>query len=482
MGLLRQSLDLLYLNYNRRERDDVLIFHEGDFTVEDQANLIASRTEIRFVLLPDRYWHVPVAVSMDNQSTWAQTRFKLGYRHMMRWYSTCIWSCMHEMGYEFVMRLDEESFIYSPIRYNLFEWMATEQRDYGFRMVSYESGFSDERFHSFLREYLQAAGISPSWLLHSCGGGRRREVSLDEFSMRECGEIYGFYNNFFISRVSFWLQPQVQAFLKHVDDSGEIYRSRWNDLILQSAVVQMFMPVERVHLFLDFTYEHATRGSLGNRSNCVVFGGMAQGENDASGFRRARNFLSEFCSAPCWRTYIKDRQLVATATAGLVVIEQFRCDAWPPPYYCKQPWRRSGDHCQLSSEATPRCREIVQYMKRHPFRRDSRSGAQFYCDASIQQYLAKCRGECPRIPDYQGKEEFDCRYRLHLSTAARGIEGHEVDELAAKFGLPWLQSARDLAGVRSGFSRKETRQHQCESIANVLYHSGSNVSGNASAQ
>ena len=103
----------------------------------------------------------------------------------------------------------------------------------------------------------------------------------------------GFYNNFFVTRVAFWLEPHVQAFLKHVEASGEIYRRRWNDLILQSAVVQIFLPPERVHLFLDFTYEHATRGSAGNRTECVVFGGIAQGERDTAGFDRTRKFLRE---------------------------------------------------------------------------------------------------------------------------------------------------------------------------------------------
>eukprot|EP00965_Chrysotila_dentata_P151204 4998114-Pleurochrysis_carterae.AAC.4 len=294
----------------------------------------------------------------------------------MRWYSVCLWGCMKEMGYEFIMRMDEESFIYSAIPYNIFAWMSSKQLDYGFRMVSYESGFSDEHFHTFLRSYLLSNDIKPTWLLHSCGPAKRHANPVEEFTMQQCGELYGFYNNFFVSRVSFWLEPQVQAFLRHVDDSGQIYRLRWNDLILQSAVVQMFMPINKVHLFLDFTYEHATRGDYNNRTDCVVFGGLAQGENDDAGIDRPRDFLKEFCNVPCWRTYIKGRKLIASATAGLVVVEQFRCDSWPPPYYCKAVSKRAKDQCQMSADATPRCKEIVQFMKRHPFRRDPRSGAQ----------------------------------------------------------------------------------------------------------
>ena len=108
--------------------------------------------------LPDRYWYLPLPVALDNRTIWVQRQFSLGYRHMLRWYTVCIWPCLSEMGYEFVMRLDEESFIYSPIAYNIFERMATRGLDYGFRMVSYESGFTDERFHHFLRDYLLDQG------------------------------------------------------------------------------------------------------------------------------------------------------------------------------------------------------------------------------------------------------------------------------------------------------------------------------------
>ena len=35
-----------------------------------------------------------------------------------------------------------------------------------------------------------------------------------------CGEIYGFYNNWFATRVGWWLTPPVQRFLQYVDESG----------------------------------------------------------------------------------------------------------------------------------------------------------------------------------------------------------------------------------------------------------------------
>ena len=228
----------LFANYNGRQQDDVLIFHEGDFTAADQRAVIDERNAIRFVRLATRYWSMPASVASDNQTLWEQPRFSLGYRHMLRWYSITIWPCLEAMGYEFVMRMDEESFLLSPIGYNLFTYMRQRGLEYGYRMASFESGglpasgraAVDERFHSFVREYLFANGLQPTMLLRGCeGSAGAAAADVGSFSVRRCGDLYGFYNNWFISRLSFWQTQPVRHFLHHVDRSGHQYRRRWND-------------------------------------------------------------------------------------------------------------------------------------------------------------------------------------------------------------------------------------------------------------
>jgi alpha 1,2-mannosyltransferase len=50
----------------------------------------------------------------------------------------------------------------------------------------------------------------------------------------------------------------VQRFLTAIDRSGCIYTHRWNDLVIQAAAVQIFMPREKVYKFIDWTYEHSS--------------------------------------------------------------------------------------------------------------------------------------------------------------------------------------------------------------------------------
>ena len=52
---------------------------------------------------------------------------------MMQFYAVRIWPFLNELGYTHVMRLDDDSYIYSKIVYNLFEFMRVNEKRYGFR-------------------------------------------------------------------------------------------------------------------------------------------------------------------------------------------------------------------------------------------------------------------------------------------------------------------------------------------------------------
>jgi alpha 1,2-mannosyltransferase len=87
------------------QHDDVLIFHEGDLTSEDEHDLASGRPEVRCVRVPERFWYLPHVVAHDDRSKWRLPHFGVGYRHMMRWYTLAIWPCLEEMGYEYAMRM-----------------------------------------------------------------------------------------------------------------------------------------------------------------------------------------------------------------------------------------------------------------------------------------------------------------------------------------------------------------------------------------
>jgi hypothetical protein len=178
--------------------------------------------------------------------------------------------------YKYVMRMDEESFIYSKIEYNMFQEMETQGYEYGYRSCSYEMKHVDKMWQGYQRKH---PAVKP----------KRQFVGQN---------LCGFYNNWFIADLSFFLSKPVQGFLKYADHSGDMYRKRSNDLILQTAAVYAFAEESKVHRFLDFTYQHFTSY---HDSGCPMWGSLATGYNDKQGTAVADKLVEDLKAKGCPR-------------------------------------------------------------------------------------------------------------------------------------------------------------------------------------
>jgi hypothetical protein len=191
-------------------------------------------------------WSLPDFLAREDPTTWVDPKFSVGYRHMITFFATHVWEFAAAAGYEWVMRLDEDSYIWSPIQYNLVEYMQSSSKQYGFRMETHEAHAYAVGFPQLLRAYLAMHSREPTPLLKHCTPQTLDGLSKD-------WDHLAFYNNFFISNVSFWRQPHVADFLDFIVRSGGIYTHRWGDAPIQTAALQIFMPEEQVHKFDDWT-------------------------------------------------------------------------------------------------------------------------------------------------------------------------------------------------------------------------------------
>ncbi|CAB9521584.1 Glycolipid 2-alpha-mannosyltransferase [Seminavis robusta] len=281
-SILMQSLKLMFKNYlslgRHRENTDLFIFHTGDFNGTDLLDIESQFGPeyygiVRLVdLSGSKYWQRPVWHLNDNpnKNWYAYPLFSEGYRHMMRWYAIGLWDFFErynqETGcsYRYLFRLDEDSYLHSPIRYDMFDFMKRNSYVYGYRMCAYEMKVT-QRIQKRFRQ--KRASFRPV-----------REVDL---------EMCGFYNNLFVADIEHFRSPPVQDFLRIVDREGLIYRRRLGDLMIHSLSVYFFAPAERIHRFLDFTYQHATENQT---SGCVVWGGIEAGYDD----QNAETTLNEY--------------------------------------------------------------------------------------------------------------------------------------------------------------------------------------------
>lgn len=366
LGMLKQSVSALFRFYNRRFGDDVLFFHTGLNVTLQQAVLgLCEGAHAQFHLLAAHHFELPPRTPPP--SKWKQAgQFSAGYRHMIRFYTMGIWEVIRDAGYAYVMRMDEDSYLWSPIGYNLFDFMARQGIEYAYRLAAWEHGwhgYTGDIFFKWLRDWVAKQNLSTGWLLDSCSTARRH---IGDFKLAWCGEPYGVYNNFFISSVAFWLRPDVQRYLEAVNQSHAIYTLRFNDILWQSSALKLFMEPKRVFMFQDFAYEHITfrdvssvQGASRRPAQCAHNGAFtlgSDGEQYIPARRRADELMRyQTCTLAegsgvtlgatrggwshtrrCLTRSRRDRTVFETVAFGGAAFstEQPFCDRKPAPYFC----------------------------------------------------------------------------------------------------------------------------------------------------
>lgn len=268
-GSLVRSLDHLYENYLNEFHHDahVFLFHVGDFKTEDLQQLewrysMETRGTIQLVNLANTpYWQIPDNLQDDDQSKWAEDVARL---HENRFWSIKVWDYFGEINriqgcnYRHIMRMHPESYIYSPIKYNLFDFMQMNNYQYGYRLCSYEMASSEFLWDEFSRDTKGTAANHPKWSSEDCA----------------------FYNPFFVADLQFFLSSKVQRLLQFVDKGGYIYRNDMTASVVHTMAIYAYSSTETIHRFLDFTFEHFRRQQ---QDGCPQSGGMQVGYNDLLG-------------------------------------------------------------------------------------------------------------------------------------------------------------------------------------------------------
>jgi alpha 1,2-mannosyltransferase len=176
------------------------------------------------------------------------------------------------------MRLDEDSFVWSAMQYNVEQYMLSKGLVYAYRMMNAEDPKMVRGLIEAVRAWLlMTPAVSPRGLLAHCGNLTSAAWDRDIF-----------YNNFFVTRVGFWMQPHVQSFLRFLDRTGGMYELRHGDAPIHTIAVELFAHPAEVYKMQDFTYEHARFYDDG----CLHGGGFVAGSEDPEGQQRLQAFVT----------------------------------------------------------------------------------------------------------------------------------------------------------------------------------------------
>jgi hypothetical protein len=310
-GTLLRSLQLLHEHYlsvdNHMDNTNLFLFHTGDFNATDvewiEDNIFHTRGFVRLVdLSGSRFWARPESNRNDIPEIhwYVYPRFSEGYRRMIHWYAIDIWDFFawynerHEnCQYQYLFRLDEDSYLHSAISYDVFDFMKNNGYVYGFRMCSYELMYTQRMSRLWNKS---RAATSSNFV-------PRRALDL---------EMCGFYNNFFMADMAFFRSAPVQRFLRFIDREGHIYRRRFGDLMIHSMAIYWFADPSQIHRFLDFSYEHSTYNVT---TGCLVWGGLQVGYDDPNPTGTLQTFQNDLITRGCGHgnvTYLTEDDLSPT--------------------------------------------------------------------------------------------------------------------------------------------------------------------------
>ncbi len=191
---------------------------------------------------------------------------------MIRFLAVTVWDVLASLGYDYVMRIDDDSVIHSAIDYNIFDEMREQGLIYGYRALA---NFMDSECQA-LRQLGQALPLLerqvPAWV-DLCARFTRT----------------GFYNNWFVSSVRWWQEARVLELRQALDASRLIYTHRLGDLVFHTAAVVTLLPPRTRRHFLDFSYEHVTV-----KMSRPAVGGFVAGYREPDPQRAAREWRRQW--------------------------------------------------------------------------------------------------------------------------------------------------------------------------------------------
>lgn len=184
---------------------------------------------------------------------------------MCRWWLTGF--VKYATGYDYVMRLDDDSFIEEPIRQDLFGMMRDKQIVYASNLIHTDCGlccygmkeYFEPKFKAVGKEALVSELFLPSKVpMKAIQCHTFRSVltlngvsSVPEELPTWSPVIY--YNNFFVMDMNFWRRPDVASLCDDLDREGSIFYYRWGDAPLHTLIASLYGGPERIERF-QFKY------------------------------------------------------------------------------------------------------------------------------------------------------------------------------------------------------------------------------------
>jgi len=258
---LKTSLYFMFKNFNAEHKYPVIILHEGDFDSKSQDEILSGirqscRACVTFRALDPNDFKLPDHIDKDKLERCVNLKVvpywrNITYRMMCRWW--LVHFPKYTKGYDYVMRLDDDSLIEEPVP-DLFSWMNEKKLVYSSNLIHTDCGICCYGMKDFFRKNCPTKKDQLEKLFVNTQNipvkafqlmNFRSLLSITQSPDSPMNETFNiempimYYNNFFITRTSFWEREDVKNIIDKIDKNGSIFYFRWGDAPLQTLIVML---------------------------------------------------------------------------------------------------------------------------------------------------------------------------------------------------------------------------------------------------
>ena len=258
---LKTSLYFLFKNFNAKYKYPVIILHEGDYTEDAKKEIYTGiRSECRhlvsFKTIDEDDFCIPPHIDIDKMNSiidlhvvpyWRNQKYRsMCYFWLKNFYK-------YTKDYNYVMRIDDDSIIEEPIKYDLFELMSNKDYIYLSNIIHLDCSLCNYGMKEFFLKHYEdrAEKISELFMSHTLSSDSLhfndfkklyQKINNNEYEgdSVELNMPFMYYNNFNIIDVDIWNKPEIQDVVNKIDEQGYIFYCRWGDAPLQTIILSLY--------------------------------------------------------------------------------------------------------------------------------------------------------------------------------------------------------------------------------------------------
>ncbi|ODV85624.1 glycosyltransferase family 15 protein [[Candida] arabinofermentans NRRL YB-2248] len=191
----------------------------------------------------------------------------ISYHNMCRYYSMNFFNHPRMKQFKYYWRFEPGTHYYCDINYDVFKFMQSNNKKYGFTIALYDVEQSVRTLWPSTLEFLE---MNPHYLNENSAIKFLTE-NLQNPHKTEVANGYStchFWSNFEIADMDFYRDEAYTKWVEYLDSKGGFYYERWGDAPVHSIGLSLFADKKDIHWFRDIGYKHDPYTLCSDCPNC----------------------------------------------------------------------------------------------------------------------------------------------------------------------------------------------------------------------